>query len=252
MRKTAIVTGAGHFTSIGSQTALDLLYQGNNVAIISRSIDSKWQTYKNQFNDQLLIFFGDITVADVQQNFLNSVLINFDRLDFLVHNASSGLPKYNTNGLVSRESWNENFDVSVVAVYDFSNLCKPYLSQNKGAIVNVSSRAAIMNNVGNNIAYSVSKAALLKLTEQMAIDFAPNVTVNAVSPGFVHTARLEKVFGSNFEKIKQERLKNTLTKEEITVQDVSSTIINLLNSRFINGQNISICGGTSLSINTAL
>lgn len=252
MLKTAIITGAGHVPGIGSQTAIDLLDKNTNVAIISRSIDNFWYDLQKQKPDNLCLFEGDITNAKVQHNFLDIVISKFGRLDFLVNNASSGKPEIDGNGLISKNTWIENFDINVITVYNFAYLCKPYLESNKGSIVNISSRAAIMNNVGNNVAYSVSKAALLKLTEQMAIDLSPNITVNAVCPGFIDTARLHKVFGDRYEDIKITRQAANLTKENITVYDVSNAIIMLLFNRAINGQILSVCAGSSLSINTIL
>jgi len=246
--KTAIITGAGHFPGIGSQIALDLLVQGHNVAIISRSIDAEWyQTLSKHSN--LLLFTGDITDDNTQKNFLKETINLFRRLDYLVHNASSGPADYDKNNLLTKTTWIDNFDINVITVYNFSNLCRTYLKETKGAIVNISSRAALMNKVGNNLAYSVSKAALLKLTQELAIELGPEITVNSVSPAFVDTARLRKVFGNRFENLKAQRSTNSPTKQTVTVEDVSQVVITALTTRAINGQNISVCAGASLSIN---
>ena len=71
--KTAVVTGAGHFPGIGSQIALDLLMQGYNVAIISRSIDAEWYQKLSLYSN-LFLFIGDITDDKTQQNFLKETI----------------------------------------------------------------------------------------------------------------------------------------------------------------------------------
>ena len=246
--KTAVVTGAGHFPGIGSQIALDLLMQGYNVAIISRSIDAEWYQKLSLYSN-LFLFIGDITDDKTQQNFLKETINLFGQLDFLVHNASSGPANYDVNNLLTKTTWIDNFDINVITVYNFSHLCRPYLKETKGAIVNISSRAALMNKVGNNLAYSVSKAALLKLTQELAIELGPEITVNSVSPAFVDTARLRKVFGDEFDNLKLKRSTNSPTKQTVTVEDVSKVVITALTTRAINGQNISVCAGSSLTIN---
>lgn len=245
---TAIVTGAGHLPGIGSQIALDLLIQGCNVAIISRSIDAEWYRLSSQYSN-LLLYVGDITDRVTQRNFLKNTIELFGNLTYLVHNASSGPANYDENGYLTDDTWIDNFNINVMTVYNFSNLCRPYLKETKGAIVSISSRAASMNKVGNNLAYSVSKAALLKLTQELAVNFGPEITVNAISPAFVDTARLRKVFGKDFETLRMKRSTNSPTKQTVTVEDVSNVVRTTLTTRAINGQNISVCAGASLSIN---
>jgi len=246
--QTAMVTGAGHFPGIGSQIALDLLIQGCNVAIISRSIDAEWYRLLPKYSN-LLLYVGDITDRNTQKNFLKSTIDLFGNLTYLVHNASSGPADYDDSDLLTDDTWIDNFNINVITVYNFSNLCRPWLQKTNGAIVNISSRAASMNKVGNNLAYSVSKSALLKLTQELAIEYGPEITVNAVSPGFVDTARLRKVFGNKFDTLKQQRATNSPTQETVTVNDVSKVVITALTTRALNGQNISVCSGASLSIN---
>ena len=137
IQKTAIVTGAGHHPGIGSQVALDFLTAGHNVAIISRSFDSFWQQLTEQYSANLLLYRGDISDQRTQQNFLNQINQKFDQIDYLINNASSSSARYNENGQLSFDSWAENFNINVITVYNFSNLCKPYLEKTKGSIVNI-------------------------------------------------------------------------------------------------------------------
>lgn len=243
--KTAAITGAGHYPGIGSQVALDLLESGNNVAIISRTFDSFWYRLTEKYKETLVLYTGDISDQHIQKDFLSTINDTFNQLDYLVNNASSGSAEYTEDYLISSNTWVENFNINVITVYNFSCLCRRYLKETKGSIVNIGSRAATMNKVGNNLAYSVSKAALLKLTQEMAIDFAPEITVNAVSPGFVDTARLRNIFGNNFDSIQKTRL-------AVSVHDVSQMILTVLRTKAINGQNISACGGTNLPINSSV
>ena len=84
-----------------------------------------------------MLYRGDISDQRTQQNFLNQINQKFDQIDYLINNASSSSARYNENGQLSFDSWAENFNINVITVYNFSNLCKPYLEKTKGSIVNI-------------------------------------------------------------------------------------------------------------------
>lgn len=244
--RTVIITGAGHFPGMGSQTALDLLDAGAQVVVNSRSIDTEWEVIKQRYTDSLLIVPGDISSCEFQQSLIQKTLERFGTIDHLVNNASTGRAEYDDNGLLSHKTWHDNFMLNVITVYDLSHACLPYLKLRQGSIVNVSSRSALKANVGNNLAYATSKSAMLRLSQQMACDFAPEVTVNAISPGFVDTYRLQTLFGDKYPEWKENWAPKSLITEAISTQSVSALIMMLLSNRGINGQNIPICGGSSI------
>ena len=105
----------------------------------------------------------------------------FGRLDFLVNVACT----YLDNGAeTTRADWLKAFDVNVVGSVMLMQAARPHLKKNKGAIVNFGSISARVAQVGRWV-YPVSKAALLQLTRNQALDLAPDgIRVNAVSPGW--------------------------------------------------------------------
>ena len=102
------------------------------------------------------------------------------RLDYLVNVACT----YLDNGAdTARADWLKAFDVNIVGSVMLMQAARPHLKKNKGAIVNFGSISSRVARTGR-WAYPVSKAAILQLTRNQAMDLAPDgIRVNAVSPG---------------------------------------------------------------------
>ena len=105
----------------------------------------------------------------------------FGRIDFLVNVACS----YLDNGAAStRAEWLESLNVNVVGSVVLMQAALDELARNRGAIVNFGSISSRVAQTGRWL-YPVSKAAILQLTRNQAMDLAPRgIRVNAVSPGW--------------------------------------------------------------------
>jgi NAD(P)-dependent dehydrogenase (short-subunit alcohol dehydrogenase family) len=106
----------------------------------------------------------------------------FGRVDYLVNLACS----YVDNGIASsRSEWLQSFDVNVAGAVAMAKAVHPHLvARGGGAIVNFTSISAKVAQTGRWL-YPVSKAALVQLTRNMAMDLAPDrIRVNSVSPGW--------------------------------------------------------------------
>jgi ketoreductase RED2 len=243
--KTYIITGAGHFPGIGSSTALKLIKEKNNVVVNSRSFDDQWHEIKEQFPDQIILACGDIADVDTQQTLVNLAIDRWKDINGLINNASTGKAEF-VNGQITRGCWHDNFQINVVSAYELSYLCYPYLKKTNGSIVNVSSRAALQAGVGNNMAYAVSKAALNHLTRNLALIFAPEITVNTICPGMTDSQRLQKILGDGYKEKGEEYQSRVLLQEFADPDQMADSIVYLLGARQITGQSLSIDGGASI------
>jgi len=119
-------------------------------------------------------------IAQVQQE--------FGGLDFLVNNAgwSTVIPHVNLEALTD-EIWDRTLNTNLRGAFYCSRAAVPLLKQRSGSvIVNIASVAA-QTGFGSSIAYAASKGAMVTMTKSLARALAPEIRVNAVSPGAVHT-----------------------------------------------------------------
>ena len=243
--KTFLITGAGHFPGLGSSVAMRLLQQGHNVVMNSRSFDPAWQREIDRHAARIKIVTGDISDRSVQDSMIAAALDSWGQIDGLVNNASTGAPEFHDGRLTNR-CWLDNFQINVIAAYDLSESCYPHLKKTHGSIVNVSSRAALQPGVGNNMAYAVSKAAMNHLARNLAFRYAPEVTVNVISPSWMDTQRLQNIMGERYAPASQSFKDTVLIKQFIDPDQVADQILNLLQSRQITGHVFCIDGGASI------
>jgi NAD(P)-dependent dehydrogenase (short-subunit alcohol dehydrogenase family) len=232
--RTHLITGAGHFPGIGSQLAVDLIELGDNVSICSRSFDTKWDELATAYPNQVHLLAGDLQNETVQQIWIQSVLDKWKTYHSIINNASPSGPAVFDGDLLSRESWQNNLMLNLMVPYELAVRSKDTLLQNNGCVINVGSKAGIQNGIGNNLAYSVSKAGLHHLTRELALTLAP-IRVNAVAPGFIMSQRFKSVFPDSDQK-RQNSMHQNLLKKEMPAQAVSQTILYLINAEYITGQ----------------
>ena len=107
------------------------------------------------------------------------------RLDVLVNNAGSATPEPTVD--VTEERWQRMIDIHLGGTFRCSRSAYPLLARQGGAIVNVSSIAAILG-AGKRASYSAAKGGIAALTRDLAIEWAPDgIRVNAVAPGVIET-----------------------------------------------------------------
>ena len=170
--KVAIVTGGT--SGIGEATAKELAKRGWQVVAMARSKVEK-------------AFQGDVAEDADCRRVARAVLDKWGRIDALVNNAGTtkAVPHADLEGL-SAGDFERIFRINVVGAFQMARACAAALKQGRGAIVNVSSVAAVLG-TGSSIAYAASKSALNTMTLSLARVLAPEVRVNCVCPGHTNT-----------------------------------------------------------------
>lgn len=186
--KVFIVTGGA--TLIGAGVITVLREYGAQVAVFD--IDTEGGlSITNTAPDQIRFWPVDITDDVAIRRATAEVHQHFGRIDGLVNLACS----YLDDGMdSSREDWLTALNVNVVSSAELSKTVLPFLQQQKGgAIVNFTSISSSIAQTGRWL-YPVSKAAVLQLTRNLAMDFAQhNVRVNSVSPGWIWSRVMDEL-----------------------------------------------------------
>jgi len=144
--------------------------------------------------------------------------------------------------------WNRVFDIDLRANWLLAKAAHPHLKASKGAIVMLASMAGVMPQLPTG-AYSPAKAALIMLTEMMAMEWAADgIRANSVCPGFVHTSMTEAIYSQR--SLARARAKLVPLGRIATPQDIAETIAFLLGPQasYITGQAIVVDGGLTRSI----
>lgn len=131
---------------------------------------------------------ADVSDENQVRAMLTRVEEEFGGLDFLVNNAgwSTVIPHADLDALTD-EIWDRTLDTNLRGAFYCVRAAVPLLKQRPGAaIVNITSVAA-QTGFGSSIAYAASKGAMVTMTKSLARALAPQIRVNAVSPGAVHT-----------------------------------------------------------------
>ncbi len=174
---------------------------------------------------------------------VGKVVRHFGHLDALVNNASSfyAMPLAE----LTEQHWNDLIGTNLKAPLLLAQAAADELRRRHGAIVNIADIHAERPMYGH-LLYSVAKAGLAALTRALAQELAPQVRVNAVSPGVIVWPEGAEW---NDEEKRRKIVAHTLLKREGEPEDVARTVQFLLNDApYITGQVISVDGGRSINI----
>jgi NAD(P)-dependent dehydrogenase (short-subunit alcohol dehydrogenase family) len=222
--KVALVTGAG--AGIGRASALAFAEAGARVIVADIDVAGGEETAQSieQSGGEALFVKVDVTDASEVNTLVAQAAAHFGRLD-CAHNNAGVL------GTIAPilESPDENFDRVMAVNLKGVWLClkaeiRQMLTQGGGAIVNTASSAGIKGSP-TLPAYSASKHAVVGLTKSAALAYARDgIRVNAVCPGYVDTALLDRLFAGEPERKESERL-GTLLGRFGTPQEIAQTVV---------------------------
>jgi 3-oxoacyl-[acyl-carrier protein] reductase len=242
--KTALVTGGG--TGIGRACSLAFAREGADVAVnYSRSKDDAEETVgeiRNLGVKAVAIRANVASDAEVCR-MAGQVQAEFGRLDILVNSAGTTafVPHEDLDGL-TEQNWDDVMAVNVKGTFFASRAGARLMRKGDGgAIVNIASTAGLTG-MGSSIAYCASKAAILSITKSLARVLAPEIRVNAVSPGITLTRWVDG-FGDFVEM----NVRKTPMKRGAQAEDIADAVLFLAaGTTFITGANVVVDGGKIL------
>jgi NAD(P)-dependent dehydrogenase (short-subunit alcohol dehydrogenase family) len=242
----AIVTGGG--TGIGRAVSESLARAGARAVVVnySRSEEDAEATAAalRELGCEGVPLRASVADDAAVRAMVADTVSRFGRLDVLVNNAGTTrfIPQQDLDA-VTDEVWDEILSVNLKGTFHCARAAAPELRKTRGAIVNVASIAGLRAS-GSSIPYGVSKAALLQLTRNLAFALAPEVRVNAVSPGLVATRWFRQAFGEEAATAQEERLAAITPLGQVaTAEHVAQAVMAFLAADQVTGEALVVDGG---------
>lgn len=237
--KVAIITGGGK--GIGFGIAQKFRQENYQVIILDRD-KSTLEVCENQLKDDKGYEFHLCDVSDEQQvkAFFDKIINKYGQIDALINNA--GVAVFKEAAEVSFKEWTEVLATNLNGPFLCSQAAFPALVVAKGSIVNIASISGLRAST-LRIAYGTSKAALLHLTKQMAVEYGnKGVRVNAIAPGPVDTDMAKLVHSADIRTSYHDAI--PLARYG-TIAEIANTAYFLCSpeASFINGQFLAVDGG---------
>ena len=253
--KNVLVTGAAQ--GIGKATALVFAGYGCNVIatdIKMEGVNKTVEEIKAMGKDALAIEM-DVSNADQVKAGVAKAAAAFGDIHVLANCA--GISHSSLLKDLTEAEWDKVMDINGKSVFMVTKEIANHMIERgiKGKIVSVSSQASKIGEAGNGV-YCCSKAAVNLLTQVFALELAPyDINVNAVSPGYINTEIMQKVFrergpleGMTPKQYEDKLLERVPLKRMAEPEEIGEFMAYLASGKagYITGVSLTIAGGTTL------
>lgn len=244
--KDQVVVITGACGGIGKIIAERFYREDAKLALLDLSFDSLNELEKESFSKALFIECDISNKKDVECA-KEKVIASYGKVDVLVNSAGI-LPPVTPLEEIEEYQWTKTIDINLNGTFFctqvFGNVM---LDHNGGAIVNIASMAGLSASPKRE-AYSTSKAAVLMLTQQIALEWgSKKIRANAVCPGYIETPMVSHMYSD--QEIRKKRESLIPIGRLGTPEEVARVVYFLASpdSDYINGEFIKIDGGYTLT-----
>jgi NAD(P)-dependent dehydrogenase (short-subunit alcohol dehydrogenase family) len=236
----AIVTGGG--SGIGRATCRRMAGEGARVAVID--IDRASAELVAEEIDGVA-YAADVTDFDALESAVRDAADRLGGLTALFNNAGASFISHVHEW--PPEEWHRIVTLNLTGVFHGMKAAVPLmLDGGGGSIVSTASISATRPSAGE-APYSAAKAGVVAMTANAALEYAPSIRVNAVSPGMIRTGMTEPLLGG-FEGIEDELAARTPLARVGVPDDIAHVVVFLCSdlARYVTGQNLVVDGGMTL------
>ncbi len=242
--RVALVTGST--SGIGKAIANQLALEGFSVVYHSRSSIKEGEALASQSKHASYIQ-ADLSSQTESKALIEQVATTYGRLDVLVNNAAlTEVIDHSDLKAATPEIWRKLHEVNVISpwtlISEAESMLKNSSSENTtSCILNISSHAGIRPK-GASIPYSVTKAALNHMTKLLALNLGPNIRVNAIAPGLVHTP-----MSKDWATARELWQNKAPMKRGAQPEEIAYVAAMLINSSYLTGEIVLSDGGLNLT-----
>lgn len=257
--RVAIVTGAGSIgAGIGNGKAAAILFarEGAKVVLVDLNLDAAEETAAviEGGGGECIVFQGDVSSAKDCVAIVDQCLYSFGSVDILHNNV--GIEEAGGLEETSESSWDRTMNVNLKSMF---LMCKqvivPMKKQQSGVIINISSINAIRTLPALSLAYGVSKAGVMSLTREIAVEFAAmGIRANTILPGMMNTpfvtASLTEAYGGDTSAMTEKRDTFCPTGKQGDAWDVANLALFLASdeAKYITGTSVIVDGAQTCRI----
>ena len=240
--KTVLITGSAK--NIGAIIANELHCAGMNVIVHYNNSENEAAELVKKLNnnrlDSAISIQANLENKECCSTLIDDALSFKGKIDVLINNASAFYPT--PLNKINENNWNKLININLKAPLFISKFAAKSLEENKGCIINITDIYA-SNPLKDYAIYCISKAGLVTLTKLLAKELAPNIRVNAISPGAITWPN-----GINIER-KEKIISQTILKKMGKAEDIAKAVAFLIkDASYVTGQILYIDGGRKLLI----
>jgi len=239
--RVVVVTGASR--GLGRSIAIAYAKRGADVVINYHKNDLDAEITKaaiEGYGVRCLTVKGDIGKEDDVVKLRDLTVNEFGHVDILINNAGIvyDLPFEDRNP----NHWKKTLNTNLISVFLCAKHFAPVLQKSDmPSILNISSTNGINTLYPSSMDYDASKAGIISLTKNLAVQLAPHINVNSIAPGWIETNMNSSLPASFIEQENEHILKRRFA----TPEEIANVAIFLTSSmaRYITAQTISVDGG---------
>ena len=252
--KVAIVTGAGSIgpgMGNGKATAILFAREGARVMLIDLNPEAAEETKHiiDKEGGECIVFKADVSKSGDCKSMVAKCIQTFGRVDILHNNVALGA--HGGPVEISEADWDRVMEVNLKSIFLTCKYALPYMEkQSSGSIINISSIVAIRSEQASLLAYAVSKAGVIALTREVAIQYAAKgIRANAILPGLMKTPRVayyyKDVWGRDVEEMWRRRDAMSPTGKQGDAWDIAHASLFLASdeAKYITGTTLIVDGG---------
>jgi len=247
--KVAIVTGAGN--GIGRASARLFAGEGARVLCADLAAEDAERTAEEirQAGGDARAVQADVSKAAGAATIIACAIDSFGRIDILFNVAGTGI--FKSVHELEESEWDFVMDTNLKSVFLCSRAVLPHLmKQGWGNIINTASTLGLLA-VPRYPAYCASKAGIIQLTRQMALDYGPSIRVNCICPGATDTPRMRRSFEAAPDPVLQARRAgelNAVMKRLATPEEIAYSALYLASDEasFVTGSALVVDGGQTI------
>lgn len=239
--QVVLVTGSSR--GIGKAIALEFGKEGATVIVNFKKSESDAQSVISDIiasGGSGMVYQADVSQEDQVTQMAKAVIEKYNKIDILVNNAGIVIDKPFEERTV--QDWQQTIATNLIGPFICSKIVGKIMKQaGVGKIINISSDNAFASPSPESVDYDATKAGLISLTKNLAIQFSPEVLVNSIAPGWVDTdmnAQLPK-------KIIEEQINRSFLKRMANPAEIAKPVLFLASddASYITGEVLIVNGG---------